>query len=136
MGPSGAGAAQRAGNMSGLWTPGGEQPVEDDLSPEEIGATDEELARLQQELANTPASAIIANHCVGFFQLAALHMSQQPPNLGEAQLAIDALAAIVEGLGDRLGEDEAELRQALAQLRLAFVQIRAANLGTAEPPPT
>ena len=121
--------------MSGLWTPGGEQPAGDELSPEEMGATEEELARLQQELANTPASAIIANHCVGFFQLAALHMSQQPPNLGEAQLAIDALAAIVEGLGDRLGADQAELAQALAQLRLAFVQIRAANLGTAEPPP-
>ena len=121
--------------MSGLWTPDGEQRVEDELSPEEMGATEEELARLQRELAHTPASAIIANHCVGFFQLAALHMSQQPPNLVEAQLAIDALAAIVEGLGDRLGDDEAELRQALAQLRLAFVQIRAANLGTAEPPP-
>jgi hypothetical protein len=122
--------------MSGLWTPEGERPM--DLEPDEAdtGATDEELARLQQELANTPAAAIIANHCVGFFQLAALHMSLQPPNLVEAQLAIDALAAIVEGLGDRLGEDEAELRQALAQLRLAFVQIRAANLGTAEPPPS
>lgn len=122
--------------MSGLWTPGGDQPV--DPEPDDgagMDMSEEEFAQIQQELASTPASAIIANHCVGLFQLAALHMSQQPPNLGEAQLAIDALAAIVEGLGDRLGPDEAELRQALAQLRLAFVQIRAANLGTAEPPP-
>lgn len=122
--------------MSSLWTPDGEQPLPGADDDDAYGpATEEELAQLQEELANTPASVIVANHCVGLFQLAALHLSQAPPKLGEAQLAIDALAAVVEGLGDRLGADEAELRQGLAQLRLAFVQIRAANLGTAEPPP-
>jgi hypothetical protein len=130
--------------MSSLWTPDGDRPVSREAAPgdpTEPAATPEdaeveaEMARLQQELANTPAADIITNHCLGFFQLAALHLSQQPPKLGEAQLAIDALAAVVEGLQGRLGTDEAEVRQALAQLRLAFVQIRAANLGAAEPPP-
>ena len=94
------------------------------------------MAELREELAKTPAAAVIANHAFGIFELAALHLSLQPPQLAEAQLAIDALGVIVEGLTDRLGEHESTLKEGLAQLRLAFVQIRAANLGTAEPPPS
>ena len=131
--------------MSGLWTPSGEQPVGDQGNWEEpagSAATGEgdaaeqleaELAEVQQQLLETPASVIIANHCIGLFQLAALHLNHQPANLVDSQLAIDALGAIVEGLGDRLGKDEEPLRDALAQIRLAFVQIKSA--GEAEPPP-
>ncbi|MBV8305653.1 MAG: hypothetical protein JOZ04_15685, partial [Acidimicrobiia bacterium] len=55
------------------------------------------------------------------------HLNQQPANLVDAQLAIDALGSLVEGLGDRLGPDEDALRDALAQIRLAFVQIKSAG---------
>src|SRR5947207_15439041 len=125
--------------MSGLWTPSGEQPVGDQSDQDELAGaalTDEddaagqleaELAEVQQQLLETPASVIIANHCIGLFQLAALHLNQQPANLIDAQLAIDALGSIVEGLGDRLGKDEEPLRDALAQIRLAFVQIKSAG---------
>jgi len=34
------------------------------------------------------------------------------------------MAAIVEGLGERLGEHARALNDALAQLRLAFVQVQ------------
>jgi len=126
--------------MSSLWTPGGEQPVgreaagepQRELTEEEVAA---EMAAIRDQLAKTPAAAVVANHCYGLFELAALHLSLQPPQLPEAQLAIDALAAVVEGLSGRLGEHESNLKEGLAQLRLAFVQIRAANLGTADPPP-
>ena len=90
------------------------------------------MAELQRQLTETPAAVVIANHCFGMFELAALHLSVQPPNLAEAQLAIDAMAAVVEGLRGRLGEPEAQLAEALSQLRLAFVQIRAANPGSGE----
>jgi hypothetical protein len=100
--------------------PGGEQPE----VPEELEA---ELADVQRQLLETPASVIIANHAIGLFQLAALHLNQQPPNFIDAQLAIDALGSLVEGLGDRLGPDEEPLRDALAQIRLAFVQIKSAG---------
>ena len=66
---------------------------------------------------------VVANHAYGLFELAALHLSSQPPHLSQARLAIDALGALVEGLGDRLGEVEAALKEALAQIRLAYVQI-------------
>lgn len=83
------------------------------------------MEQLRQELANTPAQVVISNHCVGLFQLAALHLSLQPPKLDEAQLAIDGLGALVEGLAGRLGPDEQNLKDGLGQLRLAFVQIKA-----------
>lgn len=116
--------------MSSIWTPGGERPVraepeqyDEPGGPEEL--TPEQLEAITRELASTPASVVIANHAMGLFELAALHLSQQPPNLDEAALAIDAMAALVESLAGRLGEHEATLRDALAQLRMAFVQIRA-----------
>ena len=121
--------------MSTLWTPSGERPVGPDEpetaqpSPPHAGEpTDEELAaemaEVQRQLVEVPATVVIANHCIGLFQLAALHLNQETPKLDEAQLAIDALAAVVEGLGSRLGQDEQPLRDALAQIRLAYVQVK------------
>jgi hypothetical protein len=117
--------------MSSLWTPGAgdaaEQPVGAAPSAEEQELA-EQLAAMQDELAQTPASVVIANHAVGLFQLAAIHLNRRPPNLEEGRLAIDALAALVEGLAGRLGEEEDALRDALTQLRLAFVSLtQAAN---------
>lgn len=89
------------------------------------------LAELRQELARVPAADVVANHCYGLFELAALHLSTNPPKLAEARLAIDALGALVDGLGDRLGEHAPSLRDGLAQIRLAYVQIAAAQA----PPP-
>ncbi len=136
--------------MSSIWTPGGERPIrrepeeaagpgplvgddEQELTPEEM---QQQMAMLQEQLANTPAGEVVANHCFGLFELAALHLSLAPPQLGEASVAIDALNAIVEALPGRLGEHESQLKEGLASLKLAFVQIRAANLGTVEPPPS
>jgi hypothetical protein len=86
-----------------------------------------QLAQLREQLAHTPATLVVANHAFGLFELAALHLSLQPPQLDEARVAIDALAALVEGMAGRLGDNEAQLRDGLAQLRLAFVQIRSAQ---------
>lgn len=84
------------------------------------------MAELREQLAGTPAEVVVANHAYGLFELAALHLSLEQPQLDQARLAIDALGYLVEGLGDRLGEPAAELGTALAQLRLAFVQVQAA----------
>src|SRR5947208_4861947 len=112
--------------MSSLWTPDGEQPVGAAPTDDER-ALAEELAAMQEELAQTPASVVIANHAVGLFQLAAIHLNRRPPNLEEGRLAIDAMAALVEGLQGRLGDEEEALRDALAQVRLAFVSLSKAG---------
>jgi hypothetical protein len=144
--------------MSTLWTPDGERPIRresptgdappsappgggrgrggpgrpgpsDEPTEEELAA---QLAQMQEQLARTPAEVVIANHAFGLFELAALHLSQQPANLSQARLAIDALGALVEGMEGRLGEHERELIQGLSQLRLAFVQISAAQAGAGQ----
>lgn len=79
---------------------------------------------------STPAAVVVANHAYGLFELAAIHLSEQPPRLEDARLAIDALGHLVDGLGARLGEAAPSLRQALDQIRLAFVQI-SSNSGAA-----
>ena len=131
--------------MSTLWTPGGEVPVDDGrdrsaspppqapaedplagLSDEERAQAEElaqQLAEAREQIANTPASVVVGNHAMGLYELGAIHLSQQPPNLEEARLAIDALGELVEGLEGRLGEHEATLNDALHQIRMAFVQV-------------
>ena len=130
--------------MSGLWTPSGERVPEPGPSEDTAGAArdpaveepvdhavEEELRRSRADLAAVPVADIVANHAIGLWQLALLHLapdpaadgSPTPPRLAEAGVAIDALGALVETLGDRLAPHAVALREALAQLRLAFVQL-------------
>jgi len=109
--------------VSSLWTPGGEKPVEP--APEEL--TEEEIAErmdaLRDQIANTPVAQIVGQSAYQFFEIAALHLSLVPPQLDEAKLAIDAFGLLVEGLEGRLGPDGPTLKEGLAQLRMAFVQM-------------
>ena len=98
-----------------------------DLSPEERARAEEmvkEMAIARERLISTPAANIVANHAMGLYELAALHLSAQTPNFAEATVAIDALSAIVNGLAGRLGDDEAAVAHALDQIRMAFVQLK------------
>jgi hypothetical protein len=87
----------------------------------------QQMEAMRAELADTPADVVVANHCYGFFELAAVYLSQAPPRLDQARVAIDALAAVVDGLEGRLGEAEPNLIDGLGQLRLAYVQIDGAQ---------
>jgi hypothetical protein len=116
------------GGGAGAGGPGGGGPGGGEPSDEQVQA---ELAELQAQLARTPAAVVIANHAFGLFELAALHLSLDPPQLDQARLAIDALAALVEGLGDRLGPHAKELFTGLSQLRMAYVQISGAAASAA-----
>ena len=112
--------AVRVPEVSELWTPGGERQRPATPDEEHLAA---ELAEMQQQLASTPAVVIVTNHAIGLFQLAAIHLNNEPPNLDDARLAIDAFALLVEGLGDRLGEEFGALADALAQVRMAYVSL-------------
>jgi len=91
------------------------------------GVDETELDEIRQQLLDAPVEVVIANHAYGLFELAALHLSAQPPELDKARLAVDALGALVEGLSGRLGNVEQPLMDALAQIRLAYVQISASR---------
>ncbi len=141
--------------MSTIWTPSGEHDPEpgggasggssggagggrgdEELDEAAVAA---ELARVRAELAATPVVDIVANHAIGLWQVAVLHLvpdGDTPPRLEQAALAIDALAGIIDALGDRLGEHAVPLRDALAQLRVAYVQVqhRGPDAGDDAPP--
>ena len=117
------GADPRAAGAAGL----AGAPSLDDLSPDERAQAEtmiREMAQVQQQIAETPATQLVANHAMGLYELAAIKLSQEPPQYADAQLAIDALSAVLEAAGDRLGPDAATLRQGLSQLQLAFVELR------------
>ncbi len=142
--------------MSSLWTPYGEQPIEPDrpgtggppaggpgdpgggadpgydpgTDPEDLDP--EQMREMLARLAATPVEMIVAQFAVQLQELVVLHLSlagERPESLGQAALAIDAMAAIVEGLGDRLEPNAEALRQVLAQVRLAFVEVSGGSAG-------
>lgn len=124
-----------------LWTPGGEHrpqpatdadapggpPPADDLSAEDrakLEAMQAEMAEVRRQLLDAPAAVVVTNHAMGIYELAAIHLTAEAPKLAEASVAIDALAALLDGLPGRLGESEQTLREALAQLRAAYLEVR------------
>ena len=132
-----------------LWTPDGEHEIdrsssenpiadiEEDTNLEDLPGFDEltteqqeqaramaaELAAARQRLSQTPAAEVIANHVMGIYELAAIHLSDETPKLNEAQIAIDAMTGIVEALEGRLGENENVIKDALQQIQMAYVQV-------------
>jgi hypothetical protein len=118
-----------------LWTPGGDHPVgppegdprSDPSSDEQarLEAMQAEMEEVRRQLLEAPAAVVIANHAMGIYELAAIHLTADPPQPVEAVLAIDALVALVEGLEGRLGDAEPTLQEALAQLRAAYIEVKA-----------
>src|SRR3546814_10122052 len=116
-----------------LWTPGGEHPTgpegpegaggqgpgnepldPEDLSPEDrekLQAMQEEMAQVREQLLGAPASVVLANHAMGMYELAAIHLTATEPKLTEAVLAIDALNALVTS---RSEEHTSELQSLMA----------------------
>jgi hypothetical protein len=125
-------------SVSGLWTPSGEHGAEPEPAAEAVDdeyLTDEELdpevaeelRRVRAEIAAAPVEDLVARHAVGLWELAVLHLSpdaDRPPRLDQAAIAIDAMGGIVDTLGDRLGDHASALRDALGQLRIAFVEVQ------------
>ena len=127
--------------MSSFWTPSGEYEVpnedagggafdpqvagvgDSEIDPETAAAMEQQLREAQEQLLSVPAGQIVANHVIGLFELAALHLRVNPPNLEEARLPIDAMGILVEQLGDQLPEHQT-LAAALHQIRLAFVEVQ------------
>lgn len=136
--------------MSSLWTPSGEHEVprpqnspagggpaappepeaeaepERQLTPEEearLADAAQEMAAIRAQVAATPPEQVVANHAIGLYELAAIHLGQAKPNLAAARLAIDALSGLLASTSGRLGELEATLTAARSQIQLAFVSV-------------
>ena len=99
--------------------PGGE-PI---WTPEEEAAA----RQMAQEIAERPGLDWVVNSAVSLANIAATKLQLGDP--ADAQIWIDALAGLLDGLAGRLSDAEAPLRQTLAQLQMAYAQRVA-------PPPT
>ena len=99
--------------------------VSDDQADESTALTDAQdaLEAARRRIAEVPAQVVVVNHLMGLYELAAIHLSAVPPKLDEASLAIDALAALVEKLGDRLGDETVTMRDALSNIQMVYVQM-------------
>lgn len=90
-----------------------------------------EAQRLLEAMTQTPALDWILNSAVTLANVAGVKLDAG--DLPGAQLAIDALAALVNGLGDRLAQAEQPLRQSLSQLQMAYAQTAATPPGQKNP---
>jgi len=103
---------------------------DDDLGPDTVDTADtlaeadRAMRAARERLSEVPAEVVITNHVMGLYELAAIHLSASPPDLHQSVLAIDAVACLVDGLGERLGDDYPTMQDALNNIRLAFVQIK------------
>ncbi len=110
-----------------IWTPDGDHPVPpaDDLSDEQQEQAREmahEMSEARQQLLEAEVATVLANHALGIYELAALHITSENPDMVEARLAVDALGVLVEGLEGRLGDGEPTLVDALNNIKIGYVQ--------------
>jgi len=123
-------SAARSGNSSASSASqmlGG--PEFDQLSPEEQARAEQmitQMAEVKRQWLAVPASQIVATHLMGFYELAATHLDQQEPDFEQAALTIDAMEAVLDVAGARLGDDGLTLRDALTVLQTMYAHRMAA----------
>ncbi len=119
-----------------LWTPDGDHPIppsSDDLAgapadeltdeqQEQARQMAHEMSEARQQLLEAEVATVLANHALGIYELAALHITAENPDMVEARLAVDALGVLVEGLEGRLGDGEPTLVDALSNIKIGYVQ--------------
>jgi hypothetical protein len=103
----------------------GAPDLDGDLDPDQAAEIEAAMAEARARLADVPAEVVVVNHVMGLYELAAIHLSSDEPDLAAAALAIDSMALLVDGLGDRLGDDAQTMRDALANIRMAYVGVKA-----------
>ena len=97
---------------------------EQDLTPDQ-------LEQLREELASVPAGEVVAEAAVPLITMAQIRMGLPPEeharfrDLESARLLVDALGGLLAATEGRLGAPEPSLRNALANLRMAFAQVAA-----------
>jgi Domain of unknown function (DUF1844) len=112
---------------------------EQDLTPDQ-------LEQLREQLASVPAGEVVAEAAVPLITMAQMRLGLPPEHnarfrdLDAARLLVDALGGLLAATEGRLGAPEPSLRNALANLRLAFAEVAAhpdhpAGEASAPPPP-
>jgi hypothetical protein len=104
---------------------------EQDLTPDQ-------LEQLREQLASVSAGDVVAEAALSLIALAYVRLGIPPEqharfrDLDAARLLVDALGGMLSATEGRLGAPEPGLRDALANLRLAFADV-ATNAGGSAP---
>jgi Domain of unknown function (DUF1844) len=104
---------------------------EQDLTPDQ-------LEQLREQLASVAAGDVVAEAALSLIALAYVRLGVPPEqharfrDLDQARLLVDALGGLLLATEGRLGAPEVGLREALANLRMAYAEIAA---GPQEPEP-
>jgi hypothetical protein len=114
---------------------------EQDLTPDQ-------LEQLREQLASVPAGEVVAEAAVPLITMAQIRLGLPPDqharfrDLDAARLLLDALGGLLAATEGRLGPPEPSLREALANLRMAFADVAAhapeahpAGEASSPPPP-
>jgi hypothetical protein len=103
---------------------------EQDLTPDQ-------LEQLREQLASVAAGDVVAEAALSLIALAYVRLGIPPEqharfrDLDQARLLVDALGGVLSATEGRLGAPEAGLRDALANLRMAYAEVAAAAEGSA-----
>ena len=133
-GGPGDGPSRAAGAEAGRPSPQGKAPAAEEPSAPAPGAGGDPYAagdvwtpeqqeaarRLAQQILATPAENWVLNVAMTLIDVAGVKLDGG--DVAGSQLAIDTLSALVNGVGARLGDAEASLRRALADLQMAYAQ--------------
>lgn len=103
-----------------------DQDVDEDVDQDvdQAAAIESAMAEARSRLTEVPAAVVVTNHVMGLYELGAIHLSAETPDLAAAALAIDSMALLVDGLGERLGDEAQTMRDALANIRMAYVSVK------------
>jgi hypothetical protein len=79
-----------------------------------------EAQQIADEIGRVPATDWVLSTVMTLVNVASVKLEQADSE--GSQLAIDALAGIIDSVGSRLGANEGPLRQVLAQLKMAYAE--------------
>ena len=119
-----------AEGWSGIWTPGGEHRIgEQEAQPQERTLSPEELTELMRQLR---ISDFLLSNLSTLAQLAYAKLDPESRDLAQAQLAIEALRALLPVLEPSIPREVArDFAQVVSNLQLAYA--RAAEEGKGQP---
>jgi hypothetical protein len=98
--------------------------------PEQQQETDQ-LEQMREQLASVPAGDVVAEASLSLIALAYVRLGLPPEqheryrDLDAARLLIDALGGMLQAVQGRVGAAEPSLREALANLRMAYAEVAA-----------
>ena len=119
------GAADPLAQMDGAHIDGSHMDGADPqaLDPEVRAELEAQMAEVRQRILETPVEAMVVQHLIGLFEIAAIHLNAENPDLSSVRLAIDTMEGALSAAEGRLGDAEEAMQSMLHQARMAYVQV-------------